>query len=44
MISASSALASSTPATSCQRTTDSESGLSSAGAVRGIIFTIRHIR
>ena len=44
MISASSALASSTPATSCQRTIDSSSGLSSAGAVRGIIFTSRHIR
>ena len=44
MISASSAFASSTPATSCQRTIDSSSGLSSAGAVRGIILTSRHIR
>ena len=44
MISASSAFASSTPATSCQRTIESDSGLSSAGAVRGITLTNRHIR
>ncbi len=44
MISASSAFASSTPATSCQRTTDSDSGFSSAGAVRGITLMKRHSR
>ncbi len=44
MISASSAFASSTPATSCQRTIESDSGFSSAGEVRGITLTNRHIR
>ena len=44
MISASSAFASSTPATSCQRTTESDSGFSSAGEVRGMTLTTRQIR